>query len=95
MTLKIKSPNLWNFLVSWFHDSHFEAFSDREIVNNFVRVSTKDKINSVLNEIKTIKPLIDDFWKEISKESNIFFTGSPETLKWLESIEELIEESHY
>ena len=81
---------LFNFLGSWFPDMDFEGLTDEEVVKEYKKTIGSIELNDVITEGQDVGKKIDDYWKIISKETNLYFNDPNEALLWLKSIIKLL-----
>jgi hypothetical protein len=83
--------HLFNFLGSCFPDMDFEGLTDADVVKEYKKTVSQAELYSVITEAKEVSKKIENYWKIISKEANLYFKDQQEALAWLNSIIKLLE----
>jgi hypothetical protein len=69
----------------------FEGLTDADVVKEYKKTVSQAELDSVITEAKAVAKKIVNYWKIISKETNLYFKDSQEAFLWLKSLVKLLE----
>ncbi|MCH5720503.1 contact-dependent growth inhibition system immunity protein [Niabella hibiscisoli] len=91
MSFKKSYPVLYQFFGAYFPDADIEGLTDEEVTTNYIIDSNKSEkskteLEQTKKELSSLMCNIEDYWQEVSDESNRFFESPSDALEWLAMI---------
>ncbi len=81
---------LFNFLVCWFPEMYFDNLTEKDVVEEYKLVSSKQRIIDLIKEAEEVRNNIGVHWKDVSNATNIYLKNEQEALEWLNKVIELL-----
>ena len=85
-----KYETFFNFLGSRFPDMDFEGMSDEDVVKKYKQTINAAELCIVVAEAQEVRQRVEQYWKVIIKETNLYFKNYSEASLWLDSIISLL-----
>ncbi len=81
---------LFNFLGSWFPDMDLEGVTEEDIVMEYKKTVPSSEIQKMIVEAEEVLDEIEDYWKKIEYETNLYFETPEQAATWLKKIIDLL-----